>query len=69
MERREAYSSFHGFIRQFEIDQARRDGALGIARYSIELLSKNAPRLIAIIVAVAAALGFATGGIVLEIGN
>jgi hypothetical protein len=68
-ERRAAHGTFYDFIRHFELDQARRDGALGIARYSVELLSKNAPRLIAIIVAVAAALGFATGGISVQVGG
>jgi len=68
-ERRTAHSKFFDFIRQFELDQARRDGALGIARWSVELLSKNAPRLIAIIAALAGAIGFASGSITLEIGK
>jgi hypothetical protein len=68
-DRRQTHSAFYDFIRKFELDQARRDGALGIARYSVELLSKHAPRLIAIIAALAAAIGLASGSIDLSIGR
>lgn len=68
-ERRNVHGLFYDFIRKFELDQARRDGALGIARYSVELLSANAPRLIAIIAAAAGAIGLASGSINIEIGR
>lgn len=68
-ERRSAHGAFHEFIRKAELDQARRDGALGIARYSVELLSKNAPRLIAIIAAMGAVVGLASGSISVSVGK
>jgi len=63
IDRRVTHTAFYEFIRHFELDKARRDGALGIARYSVELVSQHAPRLIALIAAMAAALGIATGNL------
>ena len=67
--RQATHSTFYDFMHRFELQQARRDGALGAARFSVELLSKNAPRLIAIIAALAGAIGVASGSINIEIGK
>jgi hypothetical protein len=62
-DRRAAHGTFYDFIRKFELDQARRDGALGMVRYLVELLSKHGPRLATAALGIAAALGVATGSI------
>jgi hypothetical protein len=56
-------------FRRFEINEARRDGALGIIRYLVELTSRHAQRIAAIILALAATVGFASGGITVGIGQ
>lgn len=68
-DRREAHSTFYEFIRSAEIDRARRDGALGVMRYTIELTSRHAPKLVAIILALAGALGVATGNVSVAVGQ
>lgn len=68
-DRRQAHGTFYDFIRATELDKARRDGALGIVRWSIETLSKNAPRLIGIILSLATALGVVTGAISVSVGS
>lgn len=65
-ERRAAHSDFYNYIRSAELDRARRDGALGVVRYGVELVSKHAGRLVQVILATAALLGIATGAI--EVG-
>lgn len=62
-ERRKAHGEFYGFIRKAELDAARRDGALGVVRYGVELVSKHAGRLVQVILATAALIGIATGSI------
>lgn len=68
-DRRQTHGVFYQFIRDAELDKARRDGALGVARYSIELISKHSARLVAVILAVAAAAGVATGNVGVSIGQ
>jgi hypothetical protein len=68
-ERRKVHGEFYDFIRKAELDQARRDGALGIVRWSIELMSKNATRIVAILLTIAATLGVASGSIDINIGR
>lgn len=65
-DRRHAHGEFYAFIRARELDEARRDGALGVVRYGVELVSKHAGRLVQVILATAALLGIATGSI--EVG-
>lgn len=65
----ESHSALWDAVRHFQLNEARRDGALGIVRYLVELASKHAPRLAAIVLALAAALGFATGDISVAIGR
>lgn len=66
LDRRKAHGEFYAFIRGAELDAARRDGALGIVRYGVELVSKHAGRLVQVILAIAALIGIATGAI--EVG-
>lgn len=68
-ERRNKYSEFHNFIRQFELDEARRAGALGVIRWGFELLSRHSARVVAVILAMAAAAGIATGNIEVAVGQ
>mgnify|MGYP001610969625 CR=1 FL=1 len=68
-DRRKTHGEFYDFIRAAELDKARRDGALGILRYGVELVSRHASRLIAIILALAAAAGVATGNIDVSVGQ
>ena len=62
-DRRKAHGEFYDYIRAAELDRARRDGALGVARYGVELVSRHAGRLVQVILATAALLGIATGSI------
>ena len=68
-DRRIAHGQFYDFIRKAELDAARRDGALGVVRYGIELLSKHAGRLVAILTALGLLGGFATGNISIGVGR
>lgn len=68
-DRRAAHGTFYEFIRAAELDKARREGALGVMRYTIELLSKHAPKLVALILAVAGAVGVATGSVNVSVGE
>lgn len=52
-----AHSRYDTFIAANAIDQARRDGALGIVRYVADLLGRNWKALAAGAVAIAAATG------------
>lgn len=65
-DRRAAHGEFYAYIRSAELDRARRDGALGIIRYGVELVSRHAGRLVQVILATAALIGIATGSI--EVG-
>jgi hypothetical protein len=68
-ERRATHGLFYDFIRKAELDAARRDGALGVARYSIELVSKHAGRIIAILTTLGLLGGLASGNISIGIGS
>lgn len=68
-ERRMTHGQFYDFIRAWELDRARRDGALGIVRWSIETLSAHAPRLVGLVLAIATALGLASGTISVHVGS
>jgi hypothetical protein len=62
-----AHERFTEFVRGQEIAQARKDGAIGVARYAIELLSRHAKPLGMLLVSAAAFLGVASGAIQIEI--
>lgn len=68
-ERRQAHGTFYDFIRKAELDQARRDGALGVTRYVFELLSRHGARIAWIILSIGAAAGVATGSIGIQVGT
>lgn len=68
-ERRRDHGLFYDFIRKAELDAARRDGALGVVRYSIELLSKHAGRIIAILTTLGILGGLASGNIAIGLGQ
>ena len=68
-DRRAAHGAFYDFMRKAELDQARRDGALGIVRFGVELVSRHAGRLVQVALALAALLGIATGSIHLAVGS
>jgi hypothetical protein len=65
----ETHSAIWDAVRKFELNEARRDGALGVTRYTIELVSKHAPRLATILLAIAAAAGVATGAVSVSVGT
>lgn len=62
-----AHATFTAFIRNAELAQARRDGALGVFRFGIELISRNWKPLTVVLAAVTAALFAATGDFRVEI--
>lgn len=68
-ERRRDHGLFYDFIRKAELDAARRDGALGVVRYSIELVSKHAARIVAVLTALGLLGGFASGNIHIDLGG
>lgn len=68
-DRRKTHGTFYDFIRAAELDAARRDGALGIVRYAIELLSKHGTRIAWIVLSLGAAAGVATGNIDVSVGG
>lgn len=58
-----AHDHFDAFIKANELEQARKDGALGLVRFVVELTSRHARPLVSILFAAAAAAGIATGSI------
>lgn len=68
-ERRTAHSAFYDFIRKSELDQAKRDGALGVARYLMELVSKHGTNIAKVIVAIAGLLAVASGNVNIDLGG
>src|SRR5438552_12795328 len=68
-DRRKAHGDFYDYIRARELDDARRDGALGVARFGVELVSRHAGKLAQIILATAALLGIATGAVHVGVGS
>lgn len=68
VERREAHSAFYKFMRDRELAEARRDGALGVVRFGVELVSKHSTKLVQLLLAVAALLGIVTGAVRVGVG-
>lgn len=68
-ERRKTHSEFYDFIRKAELDEARRNGALGVVRWTVELLSKHSVQIVTLLGAAAALVGFVTGNVRLELGR
>lgn len=62
-----AHRDFRAFIRAAELAQAKRDGALGVFRFAVELVSRNWRPISVVLVAMTAALFAATGDIRIEI--
>lgn len=56
-----AHARFDTFIRNAELAQARRDGALGVFRFAVEQVSRHAKPISLVLAAVAAA-GLALAG-------
>ena len=67
--RAKAHGQFWDFMRANELDKARRDGAVGVVRFGVELLSKHAGQIVAILAALGLLGGFATGNISVGIGQ
>lgn len=62
-----AHARFDTFIRAAELAQARRDGALGMIRYFLELVSRHAKPIATIILALAGAVLALSGAITVQI--
>lgn len=62
-----AHARFDEFIRSAELAQAHRDGALGVLRFAIELVSRNWKPLTTILAALATLLFAATANLQIEI--
>ena len=62
-ERRREWSVFHDFIRTAELDRARKDGALGVFRYGVELLSAHGANIAKVVLALAGLGLVASGGL------
>lgn len=60
---------FESFISQSELAQARRDGALGAVRFTIEQISRHAGRIVAILATIAAAALAVSGELSIAIGR
>ena len=62
-----AHDRFDGFIRSFELAAARKAGALGVFRFAIELLSKHARPLVAVLGAAAVLIASLAGAFRVEV--
>lgn len=67
LENDRAHAVFEAFIRNAELNQARRDGALGVFRFAIEVVARNWRPITMILAAVTAVLFAATGDVRIEI--
>lgn len=68
VERREIHGKLAEFIRSRELAEARRDGALGALRFTVELVSRHSGQLGYLAGALAVILGFLTGTLRVEVG-
>lgn len=57
------HAQINAFIEGAKLDQARRDGALGIVRYVFELVSTHSGAIVKVILAVAGALLVVNGNL------
>ena len=62
-----AHYRFEQFIRAAELAQAKRDGALGVLRFAVELVARNWRPITAVLVAVTAVLFAATADLRIEV--
>lgn len=62
------HARFDTYIRNAELVQARRDGALGVFRFTIELLGRYYRPLGALIIALTFAVAAVVGALTVEIG-
>lgn len=61
-------SKFRAFMRTAEIAQAKRDGALGVLRFVLELVSKHAKSIVAIACTGGALVGLLSGVVHVSVG-
>lgn len=54
-ERMDAHDRFDAFIRNAELATARRDGALGVVRFTFELFARHSAAIVKLVLAVAGA--------------
>lgn len=64
-----AHGRFDAFIESSKLVQARKDGALGVTRYLVELVSGNAGALVKVAIAIAGALLAVSGNVHIDIGS
>lgn len=62
-----AHTRFDEFIRNQELAQARRDGALGALRFVLEQFSRYSRPLFLVLVALAGVIGTVTGAFQVEV--
>lgn len=62
------HGKFREFMRNAELERARRDGALGVFRFAVEQVSRHAKPIAGILVAGAAAAAAVAGNIRIEVG-
>ncbi len=67
-DRREAHGKFYEFMRKAEIDEARRAGVLGIARFGFELVTRHGNAIVRVALAMAALAGVLAGTIRISVG-
>ncbi len=61
------HATFREFIRNAELAQARRDGALGVFRFVLEQLSRHWRPLVALLSSVLFGLAILTGSVSIEV--
>jgi len=66
---RAAHDRFDTFIRNAELAQARRDGAIGIFRFVIETLARYARPIATVLLGLAALIAAGSGAIQIQVGQ
>lgn len=61
--RDEAHARYDTFIRAQEIQTARREGALGVARFMVELVARNSGAIVKVVLALASAVLVLNGNV------
>lgn len=67
IERERDHGEFRAFMKNAELAQARRDGALGVFRFGVELLSRHARPLATLLVPILLFLLAALGNFRIEV--
>lgn len=68
-ERRVEHGKFYDFMRRAEVAEARRDGALGVLRFTVEQLSRHSGRIAQVLLSAAALAGIISGAVSVDIGR